>query len=1404
MNIRIFIEKKKEVSVEAESLKHQLKEFLHIKNIEDLRIFTLYSVTFPYQIEVKEAKNYLISSLTEKMAEYYYFDKFFEQLKGFTIFSVALLPGQYDQKADSASSCITLVSKIENVAVKTAKVYCILGKLSESEKDIIKNYLVNPVDSYLIDFEKFGKDDFTDFDEPKKKNETQLNQYEIIENSAKKLEKDSDFYTIKEKYNLTMSEQDLRFIYDEFEKEKRFPNLVELKILDTYWSDHCRHTTFNTILEIENLNDRKFKDSKVEDSKFNDPRFDTFGNFIKLKFKNEIKTKESKNTNNKFTLMELATIYAKYLKRIGKLKDVEDSEENNACSIEAIDKKNQKWLIEFKNETHNHPTEIEPFGGASTCIGGCIRDPLSARAYVFGAMRVSGSADPNQSVEQTIKGKLPQRKITTFAAKGFSSYGNQIGLATAQVVELYHERYVAKRLEAGAVIGAALKENVIRKRPKPGNIVVLVGGRTGRDGIGGATGSSKDHNESSIDFASSEVQKGNPVIERKLQRFLSNPKVSKLILKCNDFGAGGVAVAVGELAEGLNIYLDRIPLKYKGLKPDEIILSESQERMACVIDKDDLNKFINYAIEEDLEATYIADVTDEEFVTYYYKDKVISKISRDLLDSKGAARYANVSFEDFSIENVKKYFESYNSVATKDILKKLNAALQIGLNQIFDSTIGGFTVLLPLGGRYQLSPTEGVAYALPGIYNTESGKAVLMTMGFDPYLVEANPYVGAYYSIIESVTKIVALGGGFSKVRLSLQEYFGKTTSSKKWGIVTCAMLGALEAQMQLEIPAIGGKDSMSGTFKDIDVPPTLISFAVTVEDEDKIIPSCFMKQDNFVYLLYTPKKEDMLLDIEILKENFNFFKYLVDGKNIFSARTVRSYSVNETLAKSSFGNKIGFTFEPNLIFYNDFDNIKKQRKTDQQVSIKNKIDKIIDARYGSIIFETSLNEDQLIEKYIEFKNKLKNDKEENAEGKKENKVIEKKLKSLFDSKIVYLGKTIEKQQIDLIEKDMFQNNFAENHKDNSKDSYNNNYEEKHDTKNKHEKFVIKKYSIDQLIDAANEPLKNIFPIKPEIKYSYNVEYLKKFINNKNLVEKSLNGESTNKKAISKESINKESISKESVRNLNKKINLKNKPKALILVFNGTNCEFDTARAFKKAGADIEIFVIKTLNKDLLNESIEICSKKILQSQIIILPGGFSMGDEPDGSGKFIASFLRTDKIKDSIEKHLEKKNLILGICNGFQALLKSGLLPYGKIIESKEDDPTLVQNLIGSHISRFVYCKVLPNKSPWHILTDFDKTYFIPVSHGEGRFFASSKVCEMLFNNNQVSSIYVKEDGNPAIEFPDNPNGSIYSIESIVSADGLILGKMGHSERVVEGRIKNCPGIMAEPIFESAIKYFS
>ncbi len=1288
MKIRLFIEKKDQVNVENKNLVNHFKDFLHIKDIEKIRTFTLYDIYFNQDIDIKNAKEIVVMALTEKMTENYYFDKMPDEVYKSNIFSVALLEGQYDQKADSAASCIMLVGKIENIFVKTAKIYAIFGNLNLEGKKAIENYLVNPVDSCLFDL---------NYDYLKNNNQDIDN----FEYKVYFLNNKSEIESVKNELNLNMSYDDLSFISQFIKKEKGGINSVELKILDTYWSDHCRHTTFNTELIFDNNIFDKF-DSREN----NNAIFSSLKKFFDIKEQLEkVNLNEKSLPKLKLTLMQLATINAKYFKKIGILNDVEESEEINACSVIVKDNNSKEWLIEFKNETHNHPTEIEPFGGASTCIGGSIRDPLSSRAYVFGAMRVSGSADPNQPIEKTLQGKLPQRKITTLAAKGFSSYGNQIGLATGQVIELYHENYVAKRLEAGVVIGAVPRENVIRKRPKKGDLVILVGGRTGRDGIGGATGSSKNHDEKSVSVASSEVQKGNPVIERKLQRFFSNPKVSKLIIKCNDFGAGGVAVAVGELADGLNIFLDKIPLKYMGLKPDEIILSESQERMACVIEKKNYKKFVKFALDEDLEATLIAKVVEDKNVTYFYKNNVVAKISRELLESKGAKRQVIIDPKDlnYKVDDARIYLNSYKNINIEKLLTNLNVCLQKGLNQIFDSTIGGSTIFLPYGGKYQLSPVEAMAFALPDFYenfkNPSKRKAVIVAVGFDPYLVSSNPYIGGYYSIIEAITKIVAVGGDLNKTWLSLQEYFGKTTNSEKFSKVLAALLGAFKAEQDLKIAAIGGKDSMSGTFNNIDVPPTLITFAVSVEDEDKLVPSSFMKENSFVYLLFTPMDENLMLDKNLLLNNFKFFKFLVNRGQILSSRTVKGFTINESIIKSCFGNKIGF-----------------------EISTDNKLKDILYcSSYGSIIFETNLDQNSMKKLYNDFKNS--------------------DIESCSQSKIniTLIGKTKSEKKIKIYEKD-----------------------------------EIKEFYIENLIEIARRPLENIFPVDAKEELDYTMSEVN------------------------------EILPKQKVRFDCKTIKLNKKPKALILVFNGTNCEFDTQRAFNNAGIETELVIIKTLNKNLLNDSIDICSKKILKSNIICLAGGFSMGDEPDGSGKFIVSFLKSNKIKESIEKHLEKKNLILGICNGFQALIKSGLLPYGKIIDLTENDPSLIQNISGSHISRFVYCKVLPNKSPWHILSDYDKIYSIPISHSEGRFFCSKDFARTLFLKGQVSSIYVDNLGLPAISLSDNPNGSIYAIESIISPDGLILGKMGHTERVVKGRVKNYPDAIAEPIFESAYKYFS
>ncbi len=1342
LHIRLYLSNIDTIDVESKNLFHQFINFLHIKNLTNLKIFTLYDIFFQKKIDEETAKKFVSLALTERMTQRFCFDFLPETMKGSKIFAVSLLSGQYDQKAESAASCITLVSKIEDITVKTAKIYCLFGNLDDNDLTVIKNYLVNPVDSCLLDIDDLNRSNDRSLDVVNQDN-FNIENFNI----EFELKEKEEILKVKNDFNLAMSVEDLEFIGENIKKENRKINLTELRILDTYWSDHCRHTTFNTELEVINIQDvdsvnKKLSDSlnrffwiknKINKNKINE-KLNKIDELDKLDITSRIDKinriditdridRNNKDSQDKFTLMELATINAKYLKILGLLKDLEESQEINACSVIVKDNKEKEWLIEFKNETHNHPTEIEPFGGASTCIGGAIRDPLSSRAYVFGAMRVSGSADPNQPIENTLKGKLPQRKITTTAAKGFSSYGNQIGLATGQVVELYHENYVAKRLEAGAVIGAVPKENVVRANPKEKDVIVLVGGRTGRDGIGGATGSSKNHDENSVKIASSEVQKGNPVIERKLQRFFSNPQVTKLILKCNDFGAGGVAVAVGELADGLNIYLDKIPLKYKGLNPQEIILSESQERMACVIEKKNLKKFIKLALQEDLEASFIAQVTAEKSVNFIYKDKIVASIPRQLLDSKGAKRASKVKIKDYSIEETIKYFKSFMELKLDNLVKKLNVSLQVGLNQIFDSTIGANTIFLPYGGRYQLSPTEGIAFTLPEIYgkenfidmqvkNQEKEKAVLMSMGFDPYLLSINPYLGGYYSVIEAITKIIAMGGNLKQSWLSLQDFFGKTSNEEKYGVVVSALLGAFAAELDLGIAAIGGKDSMSGTFNGIDVPPTLITFAVSFEDADSLIPSCFIRHDSFVYLLYTPMDSDLMIDKDRLLINFEFFRFLIKNNAILSARSIRGYSINEAIAKSCFGSKIGFKIDSN------FDK-----------------EKYFNSSFGSIIFESLLDIDKLNQLSIEFKNELKND----LKDKLNENLLNENLKDSLKENVYFIGRTSNKKSIII-----------------------------------GEKGGIQEYDIEYIIEESRKRLEEVFPSKIEDKPDYTKEEFNR------IVQKD-----------------------PGVRYNGKGLNLRTRPKALILVFSGTNCEFDTKNAFEKAGIEAEILVVRSLNKNLLNESIKDSIKKISESQIICIPGGFSMGDEPDGSGKFIVSFLRSPKIKNAIEKHLEKKNLILGICNGFQALIKSGLLPYGKIMQLNEDDASLVQNLIGTHISRMVNCKVLPNKSPWHILSDYQKVYSIPVSHGEGRFFCSKEFAQNLFKNGQVSSVYVDIVGELALNFPENPNGSIYAIESLISPDGLILGKMGHTERVVESRLKNYPNAIAEPIFESAFRYF-
>jgi len=1371
-SFRMLLEKKEQIDIESKNLLNEIVSYLHIPQVEKVKIFSIYDLLFPEDIPFDLAKTITLSSLSEREVDNTFFDfsnridtkyicdhlmkesdisklnKINESSK-INLIPIALLDGQFDQKADSAISCLMLASNNDKIQVKTAKLYCIIGELTAEKLSKIKNYLLNPVDSCTINID--APREFL-----KAKNEVKssrsykiniLNDFSSYD--TEKLEE------LSKNYKLAMSIDDLHFLQHFCIANSKQINEYELKILDTYWSDHCRHTTFNTLIE-----DIEFESST-------DIRAKALERFKKIR-------KKFIDESEPVSLMQIGTIYAKYCRENGLMPDLEQSEEVNACNIIVKDKDSRDWLVAFKNETHNHPTEIEPFGGASTCLGGAIRDPLSSRTYVFAAMRVTGSGDPGQPVEKTMKGKLPQRKITTSAAKGFSSYGNQIGLATANVVEFYHDNFTAKRLEAGAVIGAAPKENVVRKKPLNGDLVVLVGGRTGRDGIGGATGSSKVHDKDSINVAGAEVQKGNAVVERKLQRFFANREVARKIKRCNDFGAGGVAIAVGELADGLDIYLDKIPLKYDGLSPVEIILSESQERMACVVAKDDVTDFIKYANQEDLQATIIARVTDKKELCLYYDKKKVAGIPENLLNSNGAQRKSKALPGKFDLESLQNLFKNIEQLSYCDLLSSLNVASLQKLSEWFDSTIGGYSLYLPYGGLYQNSPCEGIASVLPDIdiisdnkylssseqskqhnqhnqYNQHSSQtAVFMASGYSPQFMSANPFVGAYWSVVESITRIVAMGGDFHRIRLSLQEYFGKPSSNQvKWGIALSAMLGAFMAQEDFSSPAIGGKDSMSGSFDDIDVPPTLISFAVSTSSEDSALSDYFIKSDDHVYLLFTPLSEDFLPDKTRCLLNFEFFNYLNRRNLILSARTVRYFGIREAIFKSCIGNMIGFKFDDvfNMIdkfrFADGFNSADQFKlKNDFQNNYDYKID-IKTPMIGSIIFETGLTESEMDDYLEKFILQLKESKEvTDFIG---HQAIEQD-SAVF---ITHLGKTISERIIS------------------TKDSQN---------------------DLDKLLYYYEKPLLSVF--HNETSLLAEAQTLKW----KNEIEKNSNFWGYSKKSVNID-----------IGDIEKKIIIpqSNLPKAVIVVFPGTNCEFDTARAFQKSGIRTEIIVVKTLTRSALKESIDDFAKSIEDCQILSIPGGFSMGDEPDGSGKFIAAFLKTEKVADSIERLLNKKGLIVGICNGFQALIKSGLLTRNVTFSDGVSKPTLTQNSTGRHVSRIVKIKVLPNRSPWHLLSKPDEVYTIPVSHGEGRFFADDEVCYKLLKNGQISSVYVDSQNKIALNYPDNPNGSCFAVESMISEDGLILGKMGHTERVIDGRLKNYPYLKAEPIFESASYYF-
>ena len=1246
----IFVEKKNRFNVEGKSLLEDFKTNLRVESLENVRVVNKYILG---KVNEEEYKKSLYSVFSEKTVDNLYEEKIPMDNEEIA-FAVEYLPGQYDQRADSASECYALLTAGKRIEVKTAKVIILKGNLSEEEVQKIKHYYINPVDSREVDI--YSKELLSELEDPK--------DVEIVNGFIQKNDEEIAFY--HKELGLAMSVNDLLMIRDYFKNEERNPSITEIKVIDTYWSDHCRHTTFSTA--IENV--------EIEEGKLNNPLIKSYNAY--LKSRDFVYGKETTRDEN---LMDIAVIVMKEMRKKGLLEDLDVSEEINACSINVnieTDKGNEEYLVMFKNETHNHPTEIEPFGGAATCLGGAIRDPLSGRTYVYQAMRVTGAADPTMEVDETLNGKLPQRTIVLGAAHGYSSYGNQIGLATGQVTEIYHPNYVAKRMEVGAVIAAAPKENVVREEPKASDLVILLGGRTGRDGIGGATGSSKEHTEESINTCGAEVQKGNPPTERKIQRLFRNEKVANMIKRCNDFGAGGVSVAIGELTRGLDINLDMVPKKYEGLDGTEIAISESQERMAVVVNKEDAKEFISLSAEENLEAIVVAEVTDTERLRMFWRGEKIVDLKREFLDTNGARQTTDVK-----VELPKEYpLAIGEEVNVKErwmkTLTELNVASQKGLVERFDSTIGSGTVMMPFGGKYALTPAEGMVAKIP-VLNGESKDATLMSYGFNPELGMWSPYHMAYYAVIESVTKIAAMGGDYRKIRLTFQEYFERLGNNpSRWGKPFAALLGAYQAQSDLGLPAIGGKDSMSGSFGQLDVPPTLVSFAVAVEKASKIVSNELKKVGSKLVLLMAEKNDDYTLNVETFKNNLEALYKLTSNKKVLSASTVRFGGIAETLSKISFGNKIGIKFN----------GLSKEE--------------LFGLNYGSVIVEVATDEDL-------------------------NKAFE-------GCSYKVIGETIEKPVIISEEYDFT-------------------------------------FNIDDLINVYEKKLSTVFKIKTE-KSQESVPEIK--VEEKKIILPSSPSIKTAK------------------------------PRVIIPVFPGTNCEYDCNRAFTKAGAETTELVFKNYSKSALLESIEALEKQIRESQIIMIPGGFSAGDEPDGSGKFIATIFRNERIKDAVNDLLKNRDgLVLGICNGFQALIKLGLVPYGEIVDIEEDMATLTYNNINRHMSSIIRTKITSNKSPWFSEVNVGDIHNVAISHGEGRFIANEELLRQLITNDQIATQYVDLEGNVSLDMPFNPNGSVLGIEGITSPDGRVLGKMGHSERIGEDLYVNVPGNFDQKIFESGVKYF-
>ena len=1242
---RIYVEKKEGCNIEASQLLADIKENLGLTNLTGLRILNRYDVE-DIADDVFEAASKTIFS--EPPVDYIY-NETFEMAEDETAFSMEYLPGQYDQRADSAMQCIQIISGDDKAVVASAKTYVLKGKLSTEDVEKIKHYCINPVDSREASMEKPAT---------LKMDLTIPTTVETIEGFIDMDEKALLDY--RKSLGLAMSEADILFCQKYFkDTEKRNPTITEIRVIDTYWSDHCRHTTFAT-----HINDVTFEDGKYKE-------------VVENVYKMYLDEKKSLGREQKpVCLMDIATTGMRALKAQGKLDNFDESEEINACSIVVpvdVDGVEEDWLVMFKNETHNHPTEIEPFGGAATCLGGAIRDPLSGRSYVYQAMRVTGAGDPTVPVADTLQGKLPQRKIVTSAAHGYSSYGNQIGLATGQVAEIYDEGYVAKRMEIGAVIAAAKKEHVIRERPDAGDIIILTGGRTGRDGCGGATGSSKEHNEDSILTCGAEVQKGNAPTERKLQRLFRNPEVSKMIRRCNDFGAGGVSVAIGELADGLEINLDLVPKKYEGLDGTELAISESQERMAVVVKADKADSFIKYANEENLEATVVAKVTDDRRLKMFWNGNDIVNISRDFLDTNGAVQNTDIYVEEPANKPEKIENKSDLKAQWLENLSQLNVACQKGLVERFDSTIGAGTILMPFGGKNQMTPAEVMAAKIP-LLKGETTTGTLMSYGYNPTVAKWSPFHSAVYAVVESVAKIVAGGGDYDSVRLTFQEYFERLgEDSHRWGKPFSALLGAYLAQMELGTAAIGGKDSMSGTFKDLDVPPTLVSFAVDPVKMYNVISPEFKSAGNTIVKVNVSYDENDLPVFDELKKNFAKISELVKEGKIVSAATIGVGGIAAAVTKMAFGNDIGAVInEEDLFNYN----------------------------YGSFVLELACDK---------------------AEAEK-----------LFAGyNFAVIGNTTS-------EKNIVANGVT--------------------------------IDLDEALNVWIKPLEKIFPTK----YLEDVKKADIEIKPFNVVEKKFSG-----KGIAA-------------------------PRVLIPVFPGNNCEYDTKRAFEKAGAVADTLVVTNLKTQWLEESIDKLVDMIHNSQIIMIPGGFSAGDEPEGSGKFIAAVFRNPKVKEAVMDLLKNRDgLMLGICNGFQALIKLGLVPFGEIRDMEENSPTLTFNTIGRHISCLADTKIVSNKSPWLWNSNVGDIHKVAFSHGEGRFMADEAVIKALAENNQIATQYVDPNGNPTFDIRYNPNGSLYAIEGITSPDGRVLGKMGHSERMGDGVFKNVPGEKDQKIFLSGVQYF-